>query len=177
MSPRIARVIRVSCILAAFVAISSAEPLSEKIHAKILETLPKFAPPQPGPTGQPSTSAVGTPAPLSGDPLVVLPVYHIREKKETNQDPDLWLSRPALDRKAMGDYRDSMNGLTWVLNCWYIPFLTSSPQARANAAYAEKKLQSEQKRLTSITTLLATMDPAEAKKLAHDLDFSTHPGP
>ena len=176
MPPRIARVIRVSCLLAAFAVMSSAEPLSDKIHSRILETLPKFEPPPPGPADQPSPSPVGKPAPLSADPLVVLPVYHVREKKESNQDPDQWLSRRALDRKAMSEYRDSMNGLEWALNCWYIPLFSASPQARANAAYAERKFQSEQKRLTSITTILATMDPAEAKKLLHDLDFSSHPG-
>ena len=175
MPRRIDRVIRVSCILAAFAVGSSADQLSDKIHSRILETLPKFEPPSPGPPGQPSPSPVGKPAPLSADPLVVLPVYHIREKKESNQDPDQWLSRRALDRKAMSEYRDSMNGLEWALNCWYIPFITASPQTRANAAYAAKKSQSEQKRLTSIATILATLDPAEAKKLLHDLDFSSHP--
>ena len=133
---------------------------------------PKYEPPPAGQT-QPTTD---TPKPLSDDPLVKMPDYHIKEKRVQDRDPDLWLSRRAIAHKAMSDYSDSMTDLEWALNSWFIPLVTPSPQARANAAYANNKITNEQKRLTSITQAISRLDSAEAKKLLHDLDLSRHPG-
>jgi hypothetical protein len=172
MPPRIARVICACFLLAALAVVVSAQ-LSDKIRAEIAAPLPKF---ESQPAAPPPVSPVGTPAPLSDDPLVQLPVFHIREKREANNDPDLWLTRRAIQHKALSDYSDSMNDLEWALNCWYIPFVTASPGARAVAAYKEKKIRDEQRRLVSITAIIATTDPAEAAKLLRDLDLSSHPG-
>ena len=173
MPPRIAR-ISCACLFLTGAALPvSLAQLSEKIRTEILASFPKFEPP-PGERSHQS-SPVGTPAPLSDDPLVQLPDYHVRESRVPDRDPDLWLSPRAIEHKAMSDYSDSMTDLEWALNCWYIPFVTPSPQARANAAYANNKIRSEHKRLSSIAKVLASIDPAEAKKLLRDMDFSSHP--
>ena len=173
MPPRIARVFCAFCLMIGVFAHTQAE-LSEKIRSEITASMPKFAPPPPD---RPSaTPSVGTPAPLSDDPLVTLPAYHIREKNVPDKDPDAWMSRRALDHKAMSEYSDSMTNLEWLLNCWYIPFVTPSPQARANARYAGNKMLNEQKRLTLIAETIARIDSPEAKKLLRDLDLSRHPG-
>ena len=171
MPPRIAQ-ITCACLLMVGSDSAARAQLSDKIRAEIVAPLPKFEPPAPG---RPPASPVGNPAPLSDDPLVRLPDYQVWEAPDSNHDPDLWLSRRALEQKAMGEYSDSMTDLEWALNSWYIPFVTPSPQARANAAYAAKKIRSEHGRLTSLTRILASIDPAEARRLMHDLDFSSHP--
>ena len=173
MPPRIASIISAWCFFAGCASVTRAE-LSDKIHAEITVSLPKFTPPLPD--QHPSTPVVGTPAPLSDDPLVTLPTFHIREKNVPDKDPDLWMSRRAIERKAMSAYSDSMTDFEWALNCWYIPFITPSPQARANARYASNKIVNEQKRLSLVVEALAKIDSAEAKKLLHDLDLSSHAG-
>ncbi len=172
MPPRIARVICVFGLLAGMIGPVFAQ-LSDKIHAELLEAIPKYSPPA---IEQPPPSPVGTPAPLSDDPLLELPVFRVEAKHVDERNPDAWLTPKAIEKKAMSDYSDSMTDLEWALNCWYIPFVTASPQARANAAYSEKKLRSEQQRLTALANVIATLDSAEAKKLLHDIDLSNHPG-
>lgn len=171
MPPRIARAICVCLLLTGATATSYAQ-LSGKVRSAILEPLPKFVPPP----ADPSPSPTAAPAPLSDDPLVRLPDYHIKEKRILDKDPDLWLSQRALNHKAMSEYSDSMTDLEWALNSWHIPFVTPSAQARANARYASNKLMNEQKRLTSIVRAISQLDSAEAKKLLRDLDLSSHPG-
>lgn len=170
MPPRIARVICACFLLAGFTAVSSAR-LSDKIRAEIVAPFPKFEPPSADQT----QATTDTPPPLSDDPMVKLPDYHITEKRQ-DRDPDLWLSRRAIEHKAMSEYSDSMTDLEWALNSWYIPFVTPSPRARANAAYANSKIIGEQKRLTSLAKSLSRLNSAEAKKLLRDLDLSRHPG-
>ena len=172
MPARIARVICFCGLLIGFGWQSYAQ-LSEKIRAQIAANLPKFDPAAAKPTPE---SPVGTPAPLSDDPLIQLPDFPVKEKRMSATDPDQWLGRHALERKAMSDYSDSMTDLEWALNCWYIPFITASPQARANAAYASKKIREERKRLESLIKISVPMDSAEDTKLLGDLDFSRHPG-
>ena len=174
MQPRIARILKVCGLLfLGFAYLPGRAELSAKIHAEITASFPKFAHPSADP---PAPSPVGTPAPLEGDSSIMLPVYHIREKRVPDGDPDLWLSKREIARKAMNEYVDSMTDLEWALNCWYIPFITPSPQARADARYAENKIRHEHRRLSLVTETLARLDPAEAKKLLRDLDFSSHPG-
>lgn len=172
MPPRIARIICACCLPAGIASVSHAQ-LSDKIRTEILAPFPKFEPP-PADQAQPSTTTA--PTPLSDDPLVKLPDYHIREKRIPDKDPDQWLSRRALNHKAMSEYSDSMTDLEWALNSWFIPLVTPSPRARANAAYANNKIMGEQKRLTSLAKTLSRLDSAEAKKLLRDLDLSSHPG-
>lgn len=172
MPPRLRRLI-CAFWLAGLVATAEAE-LSDKIRAEILAPLPKFEP-RPAEPPRPEASSV-PPPPLSDDPLVKLPDYHINEKRVQDRDPDLWLSRRAIEHKAMSDYSDSMTDLEWFLNCWHIPLITPSAQARANAAYANNKMVSEHKRLVSIAKALSHLDSADAKKLLRDLDLSSHPG-
>jgi len=174
MPPRIARVIAACSLLAGFATLSRAQ-LSDKIRAAIVEPLPKFETPRAGQPA-PTPAAGSTPAPLSDDPLVRLPDYHIKEKRGPDNDPDRWLSQRAINHKAMSDYSDSMTDLEWALNCWYIPFVTPSPQARANSRYAGNKILGEHQRLISIVQALSRSDSAEAKKLLHELDLSSHPG-
>ena len=172
MPPRIARFLGTSLVILGLATVAPAE-ISDKIRREITASFPKFTPP---PSDQPPSSPVGTPAPLSDDPSVMLPAYHIREKKLPNSDPDAWLSHRAIERKALDEYRDTMTDFEWALNCWYIPFLTPSPQARANARYAGKKIMDEQQRLSRVAEAISRMDPVEAQKLLRDLDLSKHPG-
>lgn len=172
MPPRIARLVGACLIMATGTSPAPAE-LSDKIRTEITASFPKY---EPRPAGETSSSPENPPPPLSNDPLVELPSFHIREKKVPGNDPDSWLSRRELNRKAMSDYSDSMTDLEWALNCWYIPLVTASPQARANARYSGKKLKDEQQRLTRIAETIARIDSPEARKLLRDLDLSRHPG-
>jgi len=174
MSTRVAQVI-FACSLGTVLTPAAPAQLSDKVRAEIVAPLPKFES-SAADVSQLPVSPVGTPAPLSDDPLVVLPDYNVREIRVPDRDPDLWLSRRELERKAMSDYSDSMSGLEWALNSWYIPFVTPSPQARANAAYAANKIRGEHKRLISVAQVLAGTDSAEARRLLRDLDLSSHPG-
>lgn len=180
MPPRIARVVLASSLLVGLAATSSAQQLSEKVRAEIVSNLPKFAPP---PADQPTATAkpIGTPAPLSDDPLVRLPDFKVEEKRIPDKDPDMWLSRSARDNKALFEYASSMTELEGALNWWHIPLpfgysLTPSAQARANKIYTEKKIIREQTRLKTYAEVLAHSDLAEAKILLRSLDLSQHPG-
>ncbi len=152
--------------------------VSEKTRTEITTTLPKFTPPPVAPTAE---KVVGTPAPLSADPLVELPVFRVEGLRLPDKDSDLWLTRRVLANKALEDYAGTMTELEWALNGWHIPLpfgfsLTPSAQTRANNAHTEKRILKTQKRLTDYAKTLEKLDSAEAKKLLHDLDFTNHPG-
>lgn len=153
--------------------------VSEKMRTQIRESLPKFDP-QPA-EARSAESTIGTPAPLSDDPLVRLPDFQVLSASAPGHDPDNWLKKEGVQEKALKDFKASMNSLEWALNRWYIPLpfgysLTPSLQDRADAAYKDKKIATEVSRLSEVIAAVSRLDPTAAKKLARDLDLSRHPG-
>jgi hypothetical protein len=149
------------------------------MRTNIQTTLPKYSP-QPAET-KPAESSVGQPAPLSDDPAIRFPDFHVVGERGPAHDPDNWFTKEGLEQKALKEYRDSMNSVEWALNRFYIPLpfgfsLTPSPLARATAKYKDKKIADEVSRLTDLVSAVAELDSVEGKKLSRDLDLSRHPG-
>lgn len=148
--------------------------LSARMRSLIMAESPKFVPPPPEPPKEPGSS-IGTPAPLSDDPLVKLPEYRVDESPLARTDPDRLLSGKGLQEKALADYRRSMTDLEWALNRWHIPLITPSAKARAMARYENLRIVRELVRLNDVAGSVGLVDPAGAKKLRRDLDLSRHP--
>jgi hypothetical protein len=178
MRPRLVHLI---CASVALLAATSPAPaqMSDKVRAALRESLPKYTPRAAEP--KPVESSIGTPAPLDDEPVVRLPDFWVVDRASPTNDPDKWLGKQGLQKKALREYKDSMNALDWALNSWYIPLpfgfsLTPSPQARADAAYQEKKMANEIRSWSTVIDAVSRMDPAAAEKLARDADLSRHPG-
>jgi hypothetical protein len=172
MQPRLARLYCV-CGLVVALAPGVRAQLSDKIRAEIAALLPKYdpkiheAPPEARPP----------PPPLSDDPLFRLPDLVVRDTKLPDIDSDQWLSKKALQKKAIKEYRNSMNTFEWLLNGWSIPLIGTSLAARAKARYDADQFQEEISDLSRvITTGGSDVDSDYAKKTLRALDFSRHPG-
>jgi len=168
MPPRVALLL---CWCAA--ALPAAAQVSPEMKARIMEGLPKYNP--PAADAKSAKPATESPVPLSDENVVHLPDYWVIEKKPPGGDPDNWLGEAARKKKAMKDYKNSMGPLEWALNCFYIPFLTPSTQARADEAYRDAKMAGELRDLGQLVEAISKLDPAEAKKLSRALDLDRHP--
>jgi len=173
MRPRLVHFI-CRAILPLVVAGACAAQTSEKMRAQIMAALPKYTPPTAAPAAA-AAVPVGTPAPLSDDPVVRLPNFEVTTRRQPATDPDSWLSKQAIQEKAYKEYKDSMTPLDWALNCIYIPIVTPSPQARADAAYAEKRFAAEMNQISKLVDVISRVDPADAKRLEREMDFDRHP--
>ncbi len=165
------RFVHVSCTcLAALLPIAVTAELSQKVRAEIVAPLPAYTPPPPEPP-----KSIGTPAPLSDDPLVSLPNYHVEDKRVPVPEPDAWLAPAELQKKQLHEYKKSMTPFAWLLNSWFIPFVTPPASARAKAAYDDNRIRSEFQRLNDLADVIAKVDPIEAKKLKASMDPSKLP--
>lgn len=147
--------------------------LSPSTRDKIQTGLPAFHPEQAA--KETEAKPHERPAPLSDDPLVNLPNFHVEDRRLAGVHPDDMLGKVEKEKKALQDYRNGMTQLEWLLNCWHIPFLTPSAQARANATYADKRINSEFTRLARLADVIGKTDPAAAAKLKQALDPSKLP--
>jgi len=150
---------------------SSAEEVSAQTKARVIAVLPRYQPSAADskPAGS-SASPVGMPAPLSDDPLVFFPEFHIRDKRIPTDEPDKWLTRRGLQEKALREYKSSMTDLEWALNSWYIPLFGTSPQARAVAEHEKRRIAGELARFNNIAKAVERTDPKEAAKLRAAMD-------
>lgn len=177
MKTRIALLHFGGCVLLAGTVSLSAQT-SDLMRERIRATLPNYAPQADAP--KKPESPVGTPAPLTDDETVHLPDFAVTTRGP-GRDPDSWLNKEGLQRKAMRDYRASMNELTWALNRWYVPLpfgysLTPSPQARADAQYMDRKVAGEFEDIARAVKAISISDPVEGKKLEKELERANNSG-
>lgn len=136
---------------------------SARLTQEIRVTLPKFTPPPPV-LDQPKSDGTET------DPNVLaLPKFTVKEKRPPTHDPDVWLTKSAIQHKAMAAYRESMTDFEWALNSWFIPLFTPPASARARAHYQNTKLGGEITRLNSLITHIGQQDPAASAELRQEL--------
>jgi len=173
MRPRLVHLLCWSALLLAAPGVTRGQ-ISEEMRSRIRAALPKYSP--PAPETKPAASPVGTPAPLTDDTVVKLPLFEIVQRRGPVNNPDAWLDKKALKEKAYKEYKNSLTPLEWALNCFSIFLLTPSVQARADAAHEEKKFSDEMNDLSNVVNALSRIDPEEARKLSQDLDLSRHPG-
>ena len=126
--------------------------LSAETRAKIIAGFPAW---HPNPT-EASASAPRTeaPAPLSNDPLVLLPNYHVQDSPLLRAGDKLRSERE-VQAKAMAAYKDSMTDLEWAMNSWYIPIISAPASARARAYYEDKQATDEARRLQRLQSINA----------------------
>lgn len=137
---------------------------SARLTQEIRVTLPKFTPPPPPVLDQPKNDGTET------DPNVLaLPKFTVKEKRPPTHDPDVWLTKSAIQHKAMAAYRESMTDFEWALNSWFIPLFTPPASARARAHYQNTKLGGEITRLNSLITHIGQQDPAASAELRQEL--------
>jgi hypothetical protein len=166
---------RLYCVCGLVVALAPGvrAQLSDKIRAEIASTLPKYDPKihESPPEDRPP------PPPLSDDPLFRLPDLVVRDTKLPNTDSDQWLSKKAVQKKAMKEYRNSMTTFDWLLNGWSIPLIGTPTSVRAKERYEAARLQEEMSDLSRVITAGGSdADSDYARKTLRELDFSRHPG-
>lgn len=140
---------------------------SPRLSQEIRSLLPKFTPPAPPATTGPVDNA---PATLRDPDVLELPKMVVKEKRLPSNDPDVWLTDRAIQQKAMSSYRDSMTGLEWALNSWFIPLVSPPASARARQYYEGRKLRDEIDRLNGIIKNISLSDPKEAARLRRAMD-------
>jgi len=145
MLPRPARTI---CCLTLLGALSARAELSPEMRAKINADFPSYHPNPP--EEKKAETPSGAPAPLSDDPLVILPKFRVEDRRLAGIDPDKLRSEREIQHQAMVEYKDSMTPLEWALNCFFIPILSAPPSVRARAYYEDRKYTEEMKRLEQI---------------------------
>ncbi|HEY0864687.1 MAG TPA: hypothetical protein VGD97_11325 [Lacunisphaera sp.] len=137
---------------------------SARLTQEIRVALPKFTPPPPPVLDQPKSG--GTEA----DPNVLaLPKFTVKEKRPPTHDPDVWLSRSAIQHKAMAAYRESMTDFEWALNSWFIPLFSPPASVRARAHYQNSKMGAEISRLNTLIHQIGQQDPAASAELRQEL--------
>jgi hypothetical protein len=135
---------------------------SGRLTEEIRASLPKYAPPPSPLLDQPHDTAP--------DPdLFALPKYTVKEKRPPSHDPDVWLTPRAIQQKAMAAYKQSMTGLAWALNSWFIPFVSPPASVRARAAYEDGKFRGEIERIDGLIARIARQDQAAAAGLRLEL--------
>jgi hypothetical protein len=128
---------------------------SGRLTEEIRASLPKYAPPPAALLDQPHDIAPDT-------DLFALPKYTVKEKRPPSHDADVWFTPRAIQQKAMAAYKQSMSGLEWALNSWFIPLVTPPASARARAAYENGRFRGEIERIDGLIARIATQDPAAA---------------
>ncbi len=149
----------------------AAEPvkLSPHFTAIIAAPLPKFTPSPatvPAPT---PTELTSTENPKPEPDAIELPKFFVEDSKLSRVDPDKLLGRAALAEKQRREYRASLSGLEWALNCFNIPFLTPSVAARAQAKYEGDRRSAEVSRLGNLIDVASRLDPKAAAELRREL--------
>mgnify|MGYP001462573221 CR=1 FL=1 len=143
--------------LAVAVSAETTNGPSERTQQAVRDRLPKFNPAASQAARkaaaeaakareQPVTEATVT-VNEDGEEVVVLPEFQVRNRKMEQPDPDQWLGREEMQKKAMRSYAAKMNDLELALNRWHIPLLSPSFAARARADYEAEKRRAELDRL------------------------------
>lgn len=127
--------------------------LSAEMRAKIIADFPPWHP-NPAEASTQATRTEEAPAPLSNDPLVLLPDYHVKDSPLLRAGDKLRSERE-VQAKAMAAYKDSMTDLEWAMNSWYIPIISAPASARARAYYEDKKADDEARRLQRLQLINA----------------------
>ncbi len=136
-------------------AVPSRAELSQETRAKISADFPAWHP-NPPETGTPAARP-DAPAPLSDDPLVYLPTYHVKESLLSHAGDKLRSERE-VQAKALAAYKDSMTDLEWALNSWFVPLFTAPASSRAREYYEDQKTSAETARLQRLQSIKAPGD-------------------
>ena len=145
--------------------------LSPHLTGVIRAVSPKFEPPPPTalPTLPASEAAPAKPEPPVDPDTIELPKFFVEDSKLSRVDPDKLLGKEELAAKQRREYRASLTGLEWALNCFNIPFLTSSVAARAQAKYENDRRATEVSRLGNLIDVASRLDPKAAAELRREL--------
>ena len=149
----------------------AAEPvkLSPHLTAIIATPLPKFTPPPAAVSAATPTELAITETPKPELDAIELPKFFVEDRKLPRSDPDKLLGREELAAKQRREYRASLSGLEWALNCFNLPFLTSSVANRAQAKYEHDRRAAELSRLGNLIDVASRLDPKAAAELRREL--------
>ncbi|MCM2274211.1 MAG: hypothetical protein NDI75_05380 [Candidatus Didemnitutus sp.] len=150
------------CCLAPAAPAQNAEPVSSpRTQQAVRDRLPKYNPAASDAARKAAAEAkarqkVETSTKKvneQGEEVVVLPDFQVLDRKVAQPDPDQWLSREELAKKAMRNYAAKQNDLELALNRWHIPLLSPSFASRAMADYEAEKRREETERLEHLNKI------------------------
>jgi hypothetical protein len=129
-------------------------PISDGVASSLAASMPKYNPP-PKPKPQDDIDSREVDKPKNG--IIRLPKYTVQEKK-----PPVFRERDIYTAGGLADLarKRYLTRLDLAMNSFYIPFLSSSPEERAMAMYAEDERLNNMSDLKDAARTVGQSDPA-----------------